>query len=868
MSNLKPLIFVHPLQETLKELMKIMKESAEQDGIEVHEVDSVQEFTQLFATVGQSVCLFGNPRKCAQDLQLIKKVNKKLHSKILLLSQKTIPRKTLEKFEKIGLTEAIIEPVAPKTLHYKVRLQLKSIITKAEQEEMNRKFGSDENAAKDNVNNEGLNKNKNNEQEDDASLSKKSSYHEDAISGHMKGKVTNPLSSEEETESDSHSQVDHIEKYMRGMSNGESSLAEDSTEDNESLELDHDDLISDIKESLSLELEEELENTEREKIKQFEKELEQKKKAQKKLALEQAREEKKKKAQSNRIDNRMRGTLNPGSACNEDEDKVEQSTDKHDVIVEPTAPPKKKGPNVENETDIIAPSKPVHVEKENQTSKGQGYHDVIDDSLTGKSDFREQVNESTVNEAGVEQIETMIKGRLDHTRDESPQEESRQREKVQALAELSEATNNAVSVEPNIDDSHIDEQFDNENEAPIVDELNSDEMATDRGSKPADRQERTRGSYNEVIDNEVSKSSAAITPGPEFYKRANANNNADESDGHYSGNSQSSVKKKKANDLIGESYTDQKKEKSNRADARADHIETHYKSGGLSHQADAYDDKYKRTPRDQDLGGFGPKETRSHTAQEKSRGEGDTFDYSSEKKKSFYEHEGSKQSGDAGTLSGGSEALGEQTIDYDQLHKEFFGLDDVDLETITSEEYIYQDETLESVDIDELIVDELEDIAPSPQGLEVLIELAEYAIGENPSLRHACDIVNSAAIINFQASLSVYLLSDESWMEFYPISQPLQDQKLIGLLNIRGPHVQLINELWSYIVPYTRGQIVIGVAILQLDPNVASKFGQLDKACLEMHLEGLKGFVIDTLAPPQQEKPAGTLSRLFGRRAS
>ena len=121
-----------------------MVEMAENDGIEVYDIDSITEFNQLFSAVGQSVCIFGNPKKCAQALQANRKVNSKLHSKILLLTQKPIPRKTLEKFEKIGLTECINEPVAPKTLLYKVRLQLKSIASIEEQEEMSRKFGNEE----------------------------------------------------------------------------------------------------------------------------------------------------------------------------------------------------------------------------------------------------------------------------------------------------------------------------------------------------------------------------------------------------------------------------------------------------------------------------------------------------------------------------------------------------------------------------------------------------------------------------------------------------------------------------------------------------------------------------------------------------
>ena len=51
----------------------------------------------------------------------------------------------MQKFEKIGLTESITEPIAPKTLLYKVKLLLRSIkIASEEDEEYNSKtFGKD-----------------------------------------------------------------------------------------------------------------------------------------------------------------------------------------------------------------------------------------------------------------------------------------------------------------------------------------------------------------------------------------------------------------------------------------------------------------------------------------------------------------------------------------------------------------------------------------------------------------------------------------------------------------------------------------------------------------------------------------------------
>lgn len=132
MDDKKPLIFIHPLTSTLKELKKASEESAEEDGVEIYEVDELTEFEQLFATIGQSVCLFSDPKKCAKALQSSKRAMKELKSKVILVSRKPIGPKTLEKFNKVGLTECIAEPVVLKTLMYKVKLQLRSITGQAE----------------------------------------------------------------------------------------------------------------------------------------------------------------------------------------------------------------------------------------------------------------------------------------------------------------------------------------------------------------------------------------------------------------------------------------------------------------------------------------------------------------------------------------------------------------------------------------------------------------------------------------------------------------------------------------------------------------------------------------------------------------
>ena len=139
----KPLIFLEPLSQTLQKLKEIISENAESEGIEVFQVDEIAEMAQLLPTVGQSLTLTSSPKKCAIFLQSNKRNIKSLQSKTLLLSPKAIPRKTLDKFMKVGLTECIVEPVNPKTLLYKVRLQIRSLSTQDEEEEMSSRFSKD-----------------------------------------------------------------------------------------------------------------------------------------------------------------------------------------------------------------------------------------------------------------------------------------------------------------------------------------------------------------------------------------------------------------------------------------------------------------------------------------------------------------------------------------------------------------------------------------------------------------------------------------------------------------------------------------------------------------------------------------------------
>ncbi len=241
MSGTKPLIFVHPLSDSLKKLKEVIAETADEDGVEIYEVDDVMEVSQLLPSIGQSLTIFSNPKKCAAVLQPNRRAIQKLNTKVILLSAKAIPRKTLDKFSKIGLTECIVEPVPPKTLLYKVKLLLRSIVVSGDEEEDEsgeKKFSHSEDENSDSQQKQRLEKGilTDNENVIDYNLrgklgtdlaldaddsddeEKENGYKESSIETEWQGKVNNTsIDIEDEEDKDKEgSEASYLDAYLRG----------------------------------------------------------------------------------------------------------------------------------------------------------------------------------------------------------------------------------------------------------------------------------------------------------------------------------------------------------------------------------------------------------------------------------------------------------------------------------------------------------------------------------------------------------------------------------------------------------------------------------------------------------------------------
>ena len=127
MENKKQLIIVPPISQPLKKLNEVLDSIAIEENIEISLIDDYKELAQFIGSSGQCLIIFASAKKCATFLQDNKVTVVRTHSKVILLTPTEIPAKTLAKFNKIGLTESILDSSPPKTLLYKVKLLLRAI---------------------------------------------------------------------------------------------------------------------------------------------------------------------------------------------------------------------------------------------------------------------------------------------------------------------------------------------------------------------------------------------------------------------------------------------------------------------------------------------------------------------------------------------------------------------------------------------------------------------------------------------------------------------------------------------------------------------------------------------------------------------
>jgi hypothetical protein len=244
--NNVPIIFFGPYSQGLNSLKEIVGESAETDGIEVFEIDELEEYLQLLLNLGPSLTMFSSPRNCALAIRKCHKVIKSKKAKIVLLTRKVIPGRTLDKLMSLGLSDCLVEPIAPKSLLYKTKLYLKSLPTvKESQDDVQRIKSGDYDK---NTDSEQENINKTNSGEDSPLLEAVQNKEADQLKKNWEGDVK-PGNKNGEAQDDDlagESSTDKIDKFYKAdldtdsnqNKDGSKTMEYNDTQENEAIKRD------------------------------------------------------------------------------------------------------------------------------------------------------------------------------------------------------------------------------------------------------------------------------------------------------------------------------------------------------------------------------------------------------------------------------------------------------------------------------------------------------------------------------------------------------------------------------------------------------------------------------------------------------
>lgn len=466
MENKKPLIIVPPMSEPMIKLKEILEGIAAEENIEIFTVEDAKEFTQLLGSGGQSLVMMSNAKLCATLLQENKSIISKHHTKVILLTPKEIPIKTLEKFRKVGLTESILESTAPKTLLYKVKLQLKSIkITNKEDSSQQviktmldsgpkMKIAEDEMSITEtksadeitNTNEDIVKKIQKNEEENTldylGSLKGKKAKAEEQIETHWKSK--REISQVNEAEEDIYSKPkievdDDIDMYYRGKLK----------KNNNELEVEEEDLyqkknIVNEEEAADYDLERKIQEEEVEAVEKRKKNIISEEeendfydKKEKALEEEQSAPEKRKKAlieeetiddfieKKNKVDDEEKQDKKRESIAAEDlgghykgklnteraEETEEEYEDKKEIIEEVSLEKEKKKQEFTEEESLEKEKKSKLLEDEADHESGEGKVDHIDNYMRGDSETTAAIktrmeSESNKNKDKLEEVDS------------------------------------------------------------------------------------------------------------------------------------------------------------------------------------------------------------------------------------------------------------------------------------------------------------------------------------------------------------------------------------------------------------------------------------------------------------------------------
>jgi len=862
MEDKKPLIFLNPLSESLTKLKEVMTESAEDDGIEIFEAESVEEMAQLLPNVGQSVVLTSNPKKCAIMLQANRKVIKALQSKVILLSPKAIPYRTLEKFMKIGLTECIVEPVAPKTLLYKVNLFVRSIATKKAGGEMNTKFGlehkednqDDEQTIKESKSNQvvdeeeeaTVNEKKTQEEveEVDYREKKKSNFEEAPIDGYYKGKTKKKNEENLDAEEDERSgyKEEEIETYYKGETQKSEYLEEEEDPKRNKQQLSDEELLEALKQKVKISVEEDISKEDQKKIAELEETIKKKKKAG--LTVEATPDEKKKRSlgEAEDLGGHYKGKI--AKKLNVDEDD-EDFLDEDESLEEIQAELKKKT-RLEIENDL-SPDDFIDSQDDQDQSESKKpkvklnvEEDKAEADFIDKKEEEEKARKDPKIKLQVENESPLFKERQQKEEEEKKARDAKVKlniqkdvEEKEPKAERDEAEKEArkTKVKLNLEDSAENESDSNDDQ----DASNANEKSTKTKLNIIDNEEKGLKSKEKKEEEEKDHPrKGAIVNASENEKKKKSGNQTDDLGGNMSRKSMDSIK-------------EEKKDNHNKSDARADHIKTHYSSKeSLKHNDDDWGNKWKKKEKEAE-----------------------------EFKKKPKDNE----------LIIDKKDLGEQTIDYKKLKEQF---DSISYDGITNKKKIYgeqkekegevrvfektifhEDGTTEVVMLEELVEESEESkqkyYVPNPVGLDIATQILSFYMIKETKPKDILSHIGEKVFKLFGAQSAFYFFNKTTgkYEESYALSEHSEYVKTREDYAALHEYWKLLKDaefnswqfvklpFWSdttfrkqeiqFVYPFFEGVQSMGFAVVTFKAGMTEE----KTKTIEMIMETARGFYLD-----------------------
>lgn len=786
--NSKPLIFLEPLSETLKKLKEVLEENSEAEGIEIFDVESVDEASQLIPTIGQAVILTASPKTCAITLQSNRKYIKKLQTKTLLLTPKPIPRKTLDKFMKVGLTECIVEPVNPKTLLYKVRLQLRSIVAEKNDEdgEMQNKFGDDSGreavdtqtkmrAEKGVILEEDAPEAKERKKKEakeevleDYTKPKKKPMKEESIDGFYRGKQKRAEVELDDEGNPNSKKKGYQEEIIEGHYKGkverqEAPEAEPQEKKEKFEEPELEESVESIKRQINIEVEEDYKKKRREEI-QDGPTIEKLAKSPT-LDIEEEDEDKVTTREAEDLGGHYKGDVNKNHLdVEDDEDEgVRQEKEAEELSnmkgktsqtlnIEDDEEEYRDKEEVSEEIITKKKSKPLAVTQDDDEEE---YLDRPELNIVEDEQEKNLLNE----EEEVEEISQKKTASLTIEEDEEDDEvDAKKVDDIDGYLRGGKAKKN-IDIEDDPEDLYKDEKLEEEREKKKKDMAALDLYDDDSGKDPL-LGEKEYGS-----EESHKKKSTQLNISDDEYGKKEKGERQDDSDGldrarsSYKEEDQGGYGKKHS------AHTQKKEERHNKSNARADHIKTHYSSReSIKHNEGDWDSNWEKAGvAEQDFG--------ANNAENE--------------------------------ISYESEDLGEQTIDYARLKEEFEGMDlsgirkkkkeygefdqIAEVKTYTKS-VVSPTGSLESMEFEEVNSDAEEEeeshqvYLPDSKGMEIVIEVLNFYQRDKVKLTSIFNFISMKINDQFNGDLTLYIMNEKNELNLFHMGSVIRE---LGMAPVR-----------------------------------------------------------------------------------